>query len=128
MKLRTALYTWYLAYKPCNLDNSGAAPGAYPHGGVTARNRKGDREEKRAGGGGGGGGKKRGIKNSVKTSDINRPQFPNSKKDKEMVARLMDEAKLEASYEKQNRDSEFRPSDEVVKFLAGEHVKSTDNN
>ena len=39
-----------------------------------------------------------------------------------MVARLMDEAKLEASYEKQNRDSEFRPSDEVVKFLAGELV------
>ena len=111
--------------KPCiNLDNSGAAPGAYPHGGAAARNRKGDREEKRAGGGGGGGGKKRGIKNSVKTSDNNRPQFPNSKKDKEMVARLMDEAKLEATYEKQNRDSEFRPSEEVVKFLAGEHVNN----
>ena len=43
----------------------------------------------------------------------------NYQQEKDIIAKLQHEAQLEAEAIRQNREADFKPSDEIIKFLAG---------
>ena len=97
------------------------APGAYPHRDRGGRKNNDRAEEKRSSGpggtGGGGGRNKRPHRNSTKSSDNN--YYMNYQQERDIIAKLQHEAQLEAEAIRQNREADFKPSDEILKFLAG---------
>ena len=103
-------------------DSGSRAPGAYPHGGGRGgggapggsgqANRKPDQRDKKSNMA-----KKKGNKGGLGGTGVEA-----NTRDREMLARLQEEARMEAAHNKQSRDVEFRPSEEVSRFLAARHM------